>query len=175
MSFPKWHSCIVPSPLLSLSAWLITILMCAKLAKNILTYWTIQKFSCKKAQEKGIHHIHTNRFIQNVNIKNAFKCVSSWTTIQNIVREEMLLFVICLHQLLKVLHHKVLYFSMNACMREIYNPHSFICTISFFVFYSINSLLFLWILAPIVILFYFYRFDNNVLFIVLLWFILNIE
>ena len=92
----------------------------------------------------------------------------------------MLLFCyICLHQLLKVLYHKVLYFS-NGWMHDMKWERIQVFLFFFLSFFSLfTSFTNLFILSyektPIVILFWFYNSGNNLIFIASLWFILDIE
>ena len=138
-------------------------------------------FNRKRHKKKGIHHIQTNRFIQNVNIKNAFKCVSSWTTIQQIVKKKCYLLLYLSSSTVKsfVSQGFILFKRMNAwyeVRKKTKFPILFIFSSFFSLFTSFTNLFILsYEKTPIVILFWFYNFGNNLIFIAPLWFILDIE
>ena len=141
-------------------------------------------FNRKRHKKKGIHHIQTNRFIENVNTKNAFKCVSSWTTIQQIVKKKcyFLLYLssstvksfvsqgFILFKRMKWMH------DMKWERNEIFLFFNLIFSSFVSLFTSFTNLFILsYEKTPIVILFWFYNFGNNLIFIAPLWFILDIE
>lgn len=75
-------------------------------------------FNRKRHKKRGIHHIQTNRFIQNVNTKMHLNVFHHEQQYSRLLKRNVTFCYICLHQLLKVLYHKVLYFSngWNECM-----------------------------------------------------------
>jgi len=138
-------------------------------------------FNRKRHKKKGIHHIQTNRFIQNVNTKMHLNVFHHEQQNSRLLKRNVTFCYICLHQLLKVLYHKVLYFS-NGWMHDMKwkRFRIFLFFLFFLSFFSLfTSFINLFILSyektPIVILFWFYNFGNNLIFIAPLWFILDIE